>query len=214
MKEQPGVMFYFEHTACFDLLTDAEVGKLTKSVLHYAKSGEEPRLEGTLAIIWTMMRSVIARDAKRYEMQCRQKSYAVYCREQDRQGRDRLSYEEWLHPTQYSASDDNGPYPNTDTDTDKVTDIAANTNTPTSKQPPQTDNTKKGYYGEGKGIRLTDNEYMTLMDELGFDRLHDTMRSAERYARQKGYRADTMDWVYFLRYYADNRMPKKPKNMT
>ena len=111
MKERPGMMLYFDNKDCIDALTDAEAGRLMKGLLAYACDGTLPRFDGALKLVWLMFKPKLDLDAERYFRHCRQKSYAVYCREQDKRKLPKLSFDEWL--SEDSASDDIGCYPTT-----------------------------------------------------------------------------------------------------
>lgn len=214
MKSRPGVMFYFENQDCINALTDEQCGKLTKGIMEYAKSGEEPVFDSVLHIVWLAMRPTVDRDGKRYERQCSQKQYAVYCREQDRRGEARRSYEDWYTDQMMSADD--FCYPNTNTDsnananTDTTTNAdatantysyanaAANTAAPISEAP--TGGEEKQHFGQGRTILLTKTEFTDLMNEIGLTRLHELFLYAEPLAQKRGYDPDSLNWPQFLRF--------------
>ena len=109
MKERPGMMLYFENRACIDALSDAEAGKLIKGLLRYACDGTVPQFDGVLRLVWLMFQPKLDYDAARYDHLCRQKMYAVYCREQEKSNQIKLTFTDWLKYT--FASNDTERYP-------------------------------------------------------------------------------------------------------
>lgn len=219
MKDRPGVMFYFENQDCINALTDEECGKLTKGIMEYAKTGEEPTFDSVLRIVWLAMRPTVDRDGKRYERQCSQKQYAVYCREQDRRGEPRRSYEDWYehqlmngdafcYPNT-TANTDTNANTNTNTNTDTTantttyTNAAANATVPISEAPPADE--EKQHFGQGRTILLTKTEFTDLMNEIGLTRLHEVFLYAEPLAQKRGYDPDTLNWPQFLRFCHKNK---------
>lgn len=201
MTKRPGMMIYFDYRECIEALSDVEAGKLFKSLLNYAHTGEVPALDGALKLLWLALKPKLDHDALRYEQLCRQKKYAVYCREQERKELSKLSYEEWLeyHP----ISDDDECYPATTTTatttaSTTVTSSAAATVTPTEPTTPDAPK-KPGHHGVNKTILLTDADFIELMDEFGLSNLMETMRIAEPKAAALGYDAAALDWKRFLR---------------
>lgn len=213
MKNRPGVMFYFENQDCINALTDEECGKLTKGIMEYAKSGEEPAFDSVLRIVWLALRPVVDRDGKRYERQCSQKQYAVYCREQDRRGEARKSYDDWYEHQMMTA--DAFCYPNTETTTNTATN--SNTNTTTDTTTDTTANTaadanpttsssdvmpddERLHFGLQRSILLTKKEFADLMNEIGYSELHELFLFAEPLARERNYDTNTLNWAQFLRF--------------
>ena len=58
---------------------------------------------------------------------------------------------------------------------------------------------KVGRHGKNRTIRLTDADYLELMDELGLNELCETMLYAEPKAQELGYDTEALDWKRFLR---------------
>lgn len=201
MKERPGVMMYFTNRPCFDALSDADAGKLLKGYLSYAETGIPPALDGTLQLLFLLLKPSVDADEQRYERHCTQKRYAVYCREQNRLSLPKLPYEEWL------LSADIDPYSNTETNTEPVSVPASDTGTETNSLSASAAESDKGaslaekigHHGKNRTIRLTDADYLDLMDEIGLSGLCDTMLYAEPKAQELGYDTETLDWKAFLR---------------
>ncbi len=213
MKNRPGVMFYFENQDCIDALTDEEVGKLTKGIMTYARSGKEPAFEGTLRIVFLAMRPIVDRDGRRYERQCSQKQYAVYCREQDRHGLTRKSYEDWY--TDQMMTDDAFCYPNTTTNTitntNANTDADADANATAPESEAACCGEEKQHFGQGRSILLTKTEFYDLMNEIGLMRLHELFLIAEPLAQERNYDPNTLNWPQFLRFCHKNRQKEDLK---
>lgn len=206
MKERPGVMFYFENRACIDALNDEEAGRLAKGILKYAQEGAEPAFDGVLRIVWLALRPNVDRDAQRYERQCRQKQYAVYCREQDRREQPRSSYEEW-YADQMMCSDA-VCYPTTTTTTTPTT-TPTTTTTPTSTTAATATDPiaetsaaeeEKMRFGLHQTILLTKQEYTELMNEFGCTELHELFLTAEPLAMKRNYDPHTLNWPQYLRF--------------
>lgn len=200
MKERPGVMMYFTNRPCFDALPDADAGKLLKGFLSYAETGTLPALNGTLQLLFLLLKPSVDADAQRYERHCTQKRYAAYCREQNKLSLPKLPYEEWL------LSADIDPYPNTETNTEPVSVPASDADTETKSTSLSAAEANKaqapaklGHHGKNRTIRLTDADYLDLMNEMGVSELCDTMLYAEPKAQELGYDAETLDWKAFLR---------------
>lgn len=226
MKTRPGVMLYFDQSACIRALPDEAAGKLTKGILTYAESGKEPTFDDVLSLVWMMVRPLIDRDGQRYTLQCTKKSYAVYCREQQKQGLPKLSFEDWQRETEGLVSLDDGRYPNTMTYASPSTpsSSAPTTSSPTSSSAytdtaspsdtapsaytagdcrAQAEKAERGHYGANGTIRLTTEEYRTLCGEMGEEKLLNVIPLAETFAAGKGYDAETLDWQQYLRFFAN-----------
>lgn len=62
----PYIKVFPDLSETVDLLSDAEAGRLLKSILHYA-NGEEDELPGQEKLVYAMLRKQIDRDAAEYE---------------------------------------------------------------------------------------------------------------------------------------------------
>ena len=65
----PYIKLFGDMSATIDLLSDAEAGRLLKSLLHYA-NGEETEPSGQEKLVFAMLKSMIDRDAAAYEAYC------------------------------------------------------------------------------------------------------------------------------------------------
>ena len=67
MKQQPGVMLYFDVRESIAQLSYEEKGMLLDAILDYGQNAAEPNFaDRTLALIWPFVRKDIHRDAQRY----------------------------------------------------------------------------------------------------------------------------------------------------
>lgn len=94
-KKKPGVMVYFEMIDAVDHLSDKGAGVLFKSILRYAREGEEPKLTATLQPLWGLIRGRIDTDDRVYREKALRNQYNVYVRWQRQQGMEPLPYEVW-----------------------------------------------------------------------------------------------------------------------
>lgn len=68
MKQQPGVMLYFDVREAISQLSYEEKGRLLDAILDYGQHHTEPGFtDRTLALIWPFVRKDIHRDAQRYK---------------------------------------------------------------------------------------------------------------------------------------------------
>ena len=65
----------------------------------------------------------------------------------------------------------------------------------------------RGHFGLGRRIRLTDREYMDLMNEIGFSEFNALLLSAEALAVERNYNTDTLNWPVFLRHCHKKTLP-------
>ena len=78
MKQQPGVMLYFDVRDAIAQLSYEEKGRLLDAILDYGQHGQEPQFAGGgLCFIWPFVRRDIHRDSERYEAMRAQRKAAV-----------------------------------------------------------------------------------------------------------------------------------------
>ena len=69
-KEQnnaPGYITYFEDAELLEGLGDAELGKITRAIMRYARTGEVLPLDGFAAVVFGMVAQKIDRTAEKYD---------------------------------------------------------------------------------------------------------------------------------------------------
>ena len=93
MKQQPGVMLYFDVRESIAQLSYEEKGMLLDAILDYGQHGREPEFAGGgLCFIWPFDRKDIHRDSERYEAMRAQRKAAIEKRwEKERAIRDDTS---------------------------------------------------------------------------------------------------------------------------
>ena len=80
MKQQPGVMLYFEIRPCLDRLTMDEQGQLFNAILNYGEEGIEPNFNYMLGIAWDFIKPRLDRDRERYQEICQKRTEAAQAR--------------------------------------------------------------------------------------------------------------------------------------
>lgn len=74
--EKKGFVIYYDYRQHLDLLTDEERGRLLTALLNYGETGQEPELEGALAMAFSFVRAQMDRDAKKYAEKVKKRSEA------------------------------------------------------------------------------------------------------------------------------------------
>ena len=64
------VCLYLSYLDAFEYLTDAQVGKLARGMLMFAREGKEPELKGPLQGLWAQLRFHVLHDRERYLKRC------------------------------------------------------------------------------------------------------------------------------------------------
>lgn len=64
------INLYYSYRSSFDVLSDAEFGRLLRGAIDYAVSGEEPIFRGNEKIVWGVVRDQINRDQEAYASKC------------------------------------------------------------------------------------------------------------------------------------------------
>ena len=80
MKQQPGVMLYFDIRPCLARLTMDQQGQLFNAILNYGELGIEPDFDYMLGIAWDFIKPRLERDKERYEDVCEKRRQAVLSR--------------------------------------------------------------------------------------------------------------------------------------
>jgi len=103
-EKKPGVMIYHDDFISYtEVLSLEQMGKLFVAILKFSAFDEIPDFEDDreLKIIWIGVMKGIERDAKRYVENCKNKKYAAYCRECDKNGVPRMTKEQWKKTNGY-----------------------------------------------------------------------------------------------------------------
>lgn len=138
LGSKPGVMIYFETLQAIDTLGAEDAKQVLHAILHYARDGESPSFQGTLAAFWFLIRSNLDRDGDRYNTRRMRGLWLTYCRKCKESGAEPLSFEEW--EAQQSVNDTlscversvNAPSPTTTTSAFASTSTSASTSASTA----------------------------------------------------------------------------------
>ena len=241
LGSKPGVMIYFETLQAIDTLGAEDAKQVLHAILHYARDGESPSFQGTLAAFWFLIQSNLDRDGDRYNTRRMRGLWLTYCRKCKESGVEPLPFEEW--ETQQSVNGTlscveraveqsvNAPSPTTTT----TATPTASTSTATALSP--TPASIKREYREGCGernipatervvpssehsgaaaptpagaavrrkygaygwVRLTDDEYARLLDDLGEDELVRCITYLDESAQSNGNKNKWKDWNLVVR---------------
>jgi hypothetical protein len=170
-NERPGMMMYFDMLEGLLVLEDEKIGKFIRAITRYAMYGEIPQFDGLEAVLWSMIRPRLDRDAENYENKRLSGRYAAYCKNEQAAGRTAPDFETWKRSiTTVSARVGSLPISTTPTTSPSSTNPS-----PTAAPSPFTEAEAKGTAktegvggekGEGRGItssecsqRLTDDEF-------------------------------------------------------
>ena len=96
MKQQPGVMLYFDIRPCLARLTMDQQGMLFRAILDYGELGIEPDFDYMLGIAWDFIKPRLERDRARYADKVLKSRYGIYVRESRRREQEPLSFDLWL----------------------------------------------------------------------------------------------------------------------
>ena len=92
---RPGMMIYFELRQCMQWMSYAEKGELFDALLLYGETGRVPELSERLAIVWPLLQPKLDQDRQRYNTVVVRNAYARYVRKTVKEGREKLSFEQW-----------------------------------------------------------------------------------------------------------------------
>ena len=124
---RPGVMLYFETLQAIEELEAEDAKQIMSAILHYSRDGEPPALQGTLAAVWSLIRSGLDRDRSRYGEKQVRGLWLTYCRKCKSSGETPLSFEEWV-----SSQHDNDTLPHVE----RAVNEAVNVSQPTPTTSP------------------------------------------------------------------------------
>ena len=122
---RPGVMLYFETLQAIEELEAEDTKQIMSAILRYSRDGELPALQGTLAAVWSLIRSGLDRDRSRYGEKQVRGLWLTYCRKCKSAGDTPLSFEEWV-----SSQHDNTTLPLVERYVNEAVNVASPTTTP------------------------------------------------------------------------------------
>lgn len=158
-ENKPGVMIYFETLQAIDALDAEDTKQIVGAILRYAKDGEAPEVQGTLAAFWLLIQSSLDRDGNRYNTRRMRGLWLTYCRECKKSKTIPLSFEEWeqqavngsLSCVQRTVEQFvDTPSPSTTTSSTPTTASSASTSTTSPSSAPATKKEYRGGVGESK----------------------------------------------------------------
>ena len=199
---KPGVMFYFEIRPCIKRLTLEEKGQLFESILDYGEYGAIPEVDGAVGVAWDFIQQRIDRDTGRYDEKVDQTKYAVAVRESKKKGIQLPPFENWRllseEERERLLSDDIESYPtsksiskSTSISKEKIESMADKPLTPT-KAPQKT-------YGEFGWVKLTDDEFNRLSNDLGEAEVRRCIAYVDESAQTTGNKNKWKDWNLVVR---------------
>lgn len=218
---RPGLLLYFDILPALDKLPRAAVGELLLSALHYAQDGIEPAFEdSSLAFAWAFLRPAADRDAAAYETKQLKGEWLVYCKQCKRDDAQPLDFDTWRERAvngTLRAVDVSLP-----TTTTTTTPSPSPTTSPTQEQiqpidgpaaaPPTPARNARGDYG---WVKLTDEEFQRLEQQLGADELRRCVAYIDESAQQTGNKNGWKDWaVVIQRCHREGWGPPKAKPTT
>lgn len=141
MKNQPGVMLYFDIRPCLKRLSLEEKGLLFDAILDYGECGVLPELDGMAGVAWDFIQPRLDRDRERYEDIVRKRTAAINSR--------------W--DRERARENDTNEYKSIPTTTTSTTSLSTSSSTPTSTPPDDFNDRRNAaltvlnaYYGSGK----------------------------------------------------------------
>lgn len=213
---RPGLLLYFDILPALDKLPHAAVGKLLLAALHYAKDGVEPSFDdASLGFAWAFLRPAVDRDGITYETKQLKGTWLVYCKQCKRDDVQPLDFDTWRERTVDGALHTvDVSLPTTTT-----TPSPSPTTAPTQEQlqpidgsaaaPPTPARNARGDYG---WVKLTDEEFQRLEQQLGADELRRCVAYIDESAQQTGNKNGWKDWfVVIQRCHREGWGPPKAK---
>lgn len=64
--DKKSFLIYLDYEDHFNLLTDEQIGQLIRAIIHYEKTGEEPKLDGMLKMAFSFIKTQLDRDREKY----------------------------------------------------------------------------------------------------------------------------------------------------
>ena len=197
MAAAKSFLVYLDYAKAVEWLSDEDAGKIFKALLAYADNREEPQLDGGLRAVFAMMQNQIDRDREKYEETCEKR---------------RANGEKGGRPPKAKAQTENQEKPNgfskkqtkhdTDTDTEKDTDTDTEKESVKEKAPDKPTRTRsvsrtaRGNYG---WVKLSDEEYSRLSNELGEHELKRCIAYVDESAQSTNNKNGWRDWNLVIR---------------
>lgn len=172
-----GILVYHELRKWLEPYGDAECGRLLKAMLDYSITGEAPELSGNERFIWPALRDRIDKDRENYESKCKQMQANASRSKQ---------MEADASKSKQMPADASKSIPTTTTTTTATT----------TKSPTESIAHVRGEYG---WVKLTDDQYSKLLQELGQEELDRCIRYVDESAQSTGNKNKWKDWNLTVR---------------
>lgn len=200
---KPGVMFYFDVRPCIKRLTPEEKGRLFEAILDYAEFGVVPDVDGALGVAWDFIQPKIDRDGERYDKQIEQKQYAAFAREIKKQGKDPIPFDDWKALSDNErcrlTSGDTERYPTNNYQLTTINYQSTTNNTGGADKPPTPTKASKNAYGEFGWVKLTDDEFNRLLNDIGEAEVKRCIAYVDESAQTTGNKNKWKDWNLVIR---------------
>lgn len=173
-------------------LTDAELGKLVRAMSSYQFHGQEPEnLDGVLRGLWASIRDDLDHARARY---------IAAVTNGKKGGRKKKKPDETEdNPTEGISISESI------TESKTITESISNTETESSASADAEVSVSKKSYGEFGWVRLSDEEYTDLTQEMGVEQLQRCITYIDQSAQSTGNRNHWVDWHTVLRRCYQNR---------
>lgn len=187
-RKKPGVMLYFEIRPSLKRLSDEEKGRLFEAILDYGENGTVPDFDGGLGIAWDFIQPRIDADSQRYQKVSQARSAAAAARweQKNKQTDANAFFAMQTMPTTTSTTT------TTSSSTERV--APGETAAPADGQKP--DRKTYGLYG---WIKLSDEEYNRLSNELGEAELKRCIDYIDESAQANGNKNHWRDWFLVIK---------------
>lgn len=191
---------YLDYSKAVNKLSDAEAGQLFKALLEYADSGQDPPLEGSLYAVFAIMQNQLDRDTEKYVQKCER--LRQNGSKGGRPAKNKEPNENQEKPFGFAEKPKEADTDTvTDTDTDTVTDtvtVTGNTERKADKPPTSSQKVKKSF-GEYGWVKLTEDEYNRLMNDLGEDEAKRCITYVDESAQSTDNKNKWRDWNLVVR---------------
>lgn len=201
---RPGVMLYFSILPALDSLPPASAGTLLLAAMHYAQDGKEPIFDdGALAFAWAFLKPMIEKDGEAYDGKKQRGEWLTYCRKCKQDNVSPLDFEAWRERTVTEPlQPDTDTTPITITNTIPITIPVTNTisnNNMGADKPPTPTKAPKNSYGEFGWVKLTNDEFNRLSNDLGEAEVRRCITYVDESAQTTGNKNKWKDWNLVIR---------------
>ena len=222
---KPGVMIYFEALQAIDALDAEDTKQIIGAILRYARDGENPSLQGALAALWFFIKPSLDRDGAKYDEMRTRGLWLTYCRKCKKEDIEPLPLEEWVAQQAVdgalscseqavkrcvdvaspSTSPSTSPSPSTayveckegcGEENLTVSDLTEQSGAAAPTPARAATRHKHGAHG---WVRLTEEEYARLIDDLGEEELTRCIDYIDESAQSTGNKNRWKDWNLVIR---------------